>query len=66
MSDESKELYAEAKALVCKQREHRGWHKGKDLEGKRCDLPNPYKPTAETEARARRIVALRRKAAKCE
>lgn len=58
------EMRAEADRLTELQREHRGFTRGKDLDGKPCLVLGPYVPTEETEARAAQIVNLRRTAAR--
>ena len=63
---EADALREEAAQLVWEQREHRGWRRGKTVDGEKCLIIEPYKPTAETELKANRIVSLRRKAARCE
>lgn len=58
------EIEAEIKSLCAKQREERGtqWFKG--LGDKKTRIPGPYVGTPEREARARRIIELRKKAAR--
>jgi hypothetical protein len=66
---EREKLVAEADALTLEQQEHRGWkpitieQNGKREKALRMQ---PYVPTAESELRARKIVALRRRAARME
>jgi hypothetical protein len=74
----SEQLLAEANALVEQQKEARGWAAIEGEQRKQIcalvGLPanhpvfrlNPYKATEKSELRARRIVALRRRAARME
>jgi len=75
MADQAKEmterekLVAEADALTLEQQEHRGWKPIKiELGGERINglRMQPYVPTAESELRARKIIALRKQAAQLE
>lgn len=55
-------LEAEANRLVAAQREHRGTVDGPVIDGRKTTIMGPYLATAETEERAGRIIALRRRA----
>lgn len=66
---EREKLIAEADALTLEQQEHRGWKPIKvEIGGEKVNgqQMQPYVPTAESELRARKIVALRRQAARLE
>jgi len=60
------DLLKQAKALGREQIAHRGTKKAKTLDGDPCELRGPYVATAESELRARKIIALRRRAAQME
>lgn len=58
------EPLAEARRLYRQQVKARGTVPFKTLDGKPCDIPGPYVPNATNEARARRILKLRKEAAR--
>ena len=58
-------MYAEANRLVELQRRERGTEVI-ELGGKKVRVPGPYEPTEEREERARKILDLRRRAARME
>jgi hypothetical protein len=60
------DLLKEAKKLGAEQIAHRGTKKARTLDDKPCELRGPYVPTAESELRARKIIALRKQAAQQE
>lgn len=61
---DAESLTKRADELAAEQRAERGYHKGRDLDGKPCQLPNPYQPTPENERRAKEIIRLRKRAAR--
>ncbi len=65
-SPEAKRLYREADRLYAEQRQARGTVKAMTLgeKPKPCKIPGPYEATPENEARARRIIQLRKAAAR--